>query len=61
MPTSEVDRCQALLSQLFQGIGPPGGLTQANLDLVTRCAQLLYGNNAQQVADTLAGWRLIAG
>ena len=61
VPTSEVDRCQTLLSQLYQGIPPPGGLTQANIDLVTRCLQLLYGNNPQQIADTLAGWRLIAG
>lgn len=58
VPTMEVDRCQALLASIQQGSIPPA--TQANIDMLTRCLQLL-GYSPQAVQGTLIGLGLIGG
>ena len=58
VPTTEVDRCQALLAQVQSGSIPPA--TQANIDLLTRCLQLI-GYSPQAIQGTLLALGLIAG
>jgi len=58
VPTSDVNRCQALLAELQQGIVPPA--TQANIDLLTRCLQLI-GYSPQAIQGTLISFGLIGG
>ena len=58
VPTNDVDRCQALLANARSGILPEP--TQANIDLLTRCLQLI-GYSPQAIQTTLIGFGLIAG
>jgi len=58
VPTTEVDKCQALLTSIQQGNIPAA--TQANIDLLTRCLQLL-GYTPQAIQGTLIALGLIAG
>ena len=58
VPTTEVDKCQALLTSIQQGNIPAA--TQSNIDLLTRCLQLL-GYTPQAIQGTLIALGLIAG
>lgn len=58
VPTAEVDRCQTLFTSIQNGSIPAA--TQANIDLLTRCLQLL-GYTPQAIQGTLIALGLIAG
>lgn len=56
VPTAEVDKCQNVLTSIQQGSIPSA--TQANIDLLSRCLQLL-GYSPQAIQGTLIGLGLL--